>query len=377
MAFDFHDQPFLQKLTSETNQPDSSETKVKSFLWTPDLVNEWHQRYFTKTLDPLQSCGYSFGYNIYINIKNFSNINIRNEFNLYSETYGKNESIFSSDILGKSFGVSFKNVNYFKDDVVRYQDLFNQDTSLKEILVFITTSKQLTYKYEFFISSNPNTNYIILSNVNIHDLISKLPKNINYQVSDNSLCIKNINPTIFYILYKELPLFPSYKDVYDIDVDYLYYFLENEPELALEYINTYQDEYPRFLELTVNEPGYSLINLSKGFEYIEYINKNMTGFQLTDEPDTYDERILLLMYIALAHLRSGSESGLTEDQLKILMNTLFIMSNYASSEEKRKEIQNLVNRFYNILIGLPFDKTLPFDIILNLDTLVKIGKMMK
>lgn len=258
------------------------------------------------------------------------------------------------------------------DQVPTIRDLFNtfkryldQTPSLK----YIIHESHPNFYYIIYQYDNPTRwdLYKTYQNKNemLDDQFKLINANIPFRFNDNTISITYMDKSTFsklasifsIMVYDETGFIPikSYfekvRPIYSpVPIDYIK-MVNHYPELTKEYLERHLDLLPTVVPLIINEAAF----LSQLADLIAlYIN-------------TYpDSTEMDKMYYYLASIEEGRPDKKEEDKI----NRLY----YLMMVESDEGVKSLRKRLFSDLIGLPFDQELPFDINLDLQTLINLGR---
>ena len=256
------------------------------------------------------------------------------------------------------------------DQVLTIRDLFNtfkryldQTPSLK----YIIYERQPSFDYVIYQYDNPTRwdLYKVYQNDMLDDQFKLINANIPFELNNNIISIKNMDKLTFsklasifsIMVYDETGFIPikSYfekvRPIYSpAPIDYVK-MVNNYPELTRGYLERHLDLLPSVVPLIINEAGF----LNQLADLIAlYIN-------------TYPDSIEMdKMYYYLASIEEGRPGKEEEDKI----NRLY----YLMMVENDEGVKSLRKRLFSDLIGLPFDQEIPFDINLDLQTLINLGR---
>jgi len=143
--------------------------------------------------------------------------------------------------------------------------------------------------------------------------------------------------------------------IYSDNYDTLSYFLENNPEFTVKYIEKHLFEYPRFASIIIDSDEYSY--------YPEIIRLGKLYLQnFKPSKDVIED---VNSYIATASISIGTSKRSTSELDAILRNLL-------NSSDTTYNTQ-LTNKIFIERIGLPVGFNFNFDIKNNIDTIINLG----
>lgn len=239
-----------------------------------------------------------------------------------------------------------------KDEIVNsilfYKSLFDKYLDVDDITIY----DKGYYKYYTLLHFNKQFTLIIKDN----DLpeIKKQVEETGIKASiENGFIIIPRNDLIrYYVLSILLNNFFTTEEIYGKHYDLLHYFLENKPDFIPSYLSYRLTEYPRFLKLVEDEPTYQDLIISYGLRYID--SELYPGLELIIFVDSILAR----------------PEKMTLDEYKKVLKLLFMMPDSPDVIRRR-------NKIYELAVGLPMNVHLPFDIKLDIDTLLKFGSLYK
>lgn len=239
----------------------------------------------------------------------------------------------------------------------RIKTLFDTNPIVDQIFDF--RSKYFTY---LFLLNKNGTYRLEIYDKPLSEITKQLDAvNIKYTVGagDGKINIDNVDPSTHYVLNLLLLYLPTWKQIWDLreDIDWLVYFLENNPEFVQDYIQRHLDEFPRLVELVQQEPAYDEIIIAEGVRYLDWAKKEDDKKGIVEVAPIVAEKMIA--------------KGTTSESQQIEILNLLL-----SSSQEDPKAQHLLNSFYTHVIGLPM-RTLNFDIKADGATLVRLGKLLK
>lgn len=213
-------------------------------------------------------------------------------------------------------------------------------------------------KYVIYVK-NDNTLIVTIYDQPLDEIQRQLATvNIKTSIEEARIVIRGITFNDYYVLGLILERLPTWEDLTDLKVNTLEYFLENNPEFAVDYITRYPSEILRFAELVKDEPSYFDIIINKGVDYLGYAVKNL---QISESKRMKS----IIAHVLLSEKKQGK---LSEDNIKMILR-------YLLEGEVTPEDQRLINQLFIEYSGLPLGSKLAFDVKLDTETIFKLGKM--
>jgi hypothetical protein len=175
------------------------------------------------------------------------------------------DDVFFVSMNGENIRIATPFRKKFVDDMIKYKGWFSKFEDINKIKVFSKVKD--IFSYAALYGHNNNIIRLVIENA---AAFTKLSNNatigVKYEIQDNMVIINNLDIISHYILSKILDI-PSWKLITGQDINYVKSFLEIEPKYISEYIDQNIEEYPNFLELTINDATYVDVLITYGLKY--------------------------------------------------------------------------------------------------------------
>ena len=251
----------------------------------------------------------------------------------------------------------------WNDEIMQYVNLFYNSIDLKSIIKY--KSRYGLVNYTFYIYYNDNFDMIIpIDNNFIAEDKQKLSNVImnDINIFNNNIVIRTMNQADFYVLRNSdiIKYMPAYEELIGRKpASIISDLLQRYPNEAIKYIEKNMEKYPEFANLTINTPSYFPYIHDLGNKYLEYASKNVVNED--DIKRTY-------YYLASIILSKPTHEPLTDEERNAVLE-------YLLNAEDIEDAPRLRKNLYLEMIGMPINTQVDFDINLDVETLIKLGKM--